>query len=149
MRGAAEGRVSEQELEAICEKALADDLRARGGRLAGDHRREQLKPSFVTYPVQGLPFADGHTRQLPALTEGPFRRQTHAGSYLERAQRHATRPIKQAVISASALSRLYPAEGVDGYSRDDFLADLLPSGELLRQFLDLNNAGQLAAAQLG
>jgi len=110
---------------------------------------EQLEPSFVTYPVQGLPFADGHTRQLPALTEGPFRRQTHAGSYLERAQRHAIRPIKQAVISASALSRLYPAEGVDGYSRDDFLADLLPSGELLRQFLDLNNAGQLAAAQLG
>ncbi len=183
MRGAAEGRVSEQELEALREEALAEtiaELEATGSPVITDG--EQLKPSFVTYPIQGLaslsadgvviPFADGHTRQLPALTAGPFRYQTHADSYLEHAQRYATRPIKQAVISASALSLLYPAEGIDGYSRDEFIADLLdeaeadirrslergadsvqidftegrlslkldPSGGLLRQFLDLNNA---------
>ena len=183
MRGAAEGRVSEQELEALSEEALAQtiaELEATGSPVITDG--EQLKPSFVTYPIHGLtslsadgvviPFADGHTRQLPALTAGPFRYQIHADAYLEHAQRYAARPIKQAVISASALSLLYPAEGIDGYSRNAFIADLLdeaeadirrslekgadsvqidftegrlslkldPSGGLLRQFLDLNNA---------
>lgn len=183
MRGAAEGRVSEDELDALFEQALAQtvgELEATGSPVITDG--EQLKPSFVTYPLHGItslsadgvviPFADGHTRRLPCLTEGPFRYQTHADSYLERAKRYATRPIKQAVISASALSLLYPADGIDGYSRDQFLTDLLdeaeadirrslergadsvqidftearlslkldPSGGLLRQFLDLNNA---------
>ncbi len=183
MRGAAEGRVSAPELEELQEQALVEtiaELEATGSPVITDG--EQLKPSFATYPIHGLatlnpngvviPFADGHTRQLPTLTAGPFRYQTHADSYLERAQQHATRPIKQAVISASALSLLYPAEPIDGYSRDAFIADLIdeaeadirrslekgadsvqidftegrlslkldPSGGLLRQFLDLNNA---------
>ena len=148
MRGAAEGRVSEQELEALREEALAQtiaELEATGSPVITDG--EQLKPSFVTYPISGLaslsangvviPFADGHTRQLPALTAGPFRYQVHADSYLEHAQRYATRPIKQAVISASALSLLYPAEGIDGYSRDEFIADLLDEAEAdIRRSLD-------------
>jgi 5-methyltetrahydropteroyltriglutamate--homocysteine methyltransferase len=183
MRGAAEGRVSDKELEALREQALEEtiaEFEATGSPVITDG--EQLKPSFVTYPIHGLqtlspngvviPFADGHTRQLPAITEGPFRYQTYADSYLEQARRYATRPIKQAVISSSALSLLYPAESIDGYSRDEFIADLLdeaeadirrsldggadsvqidftegrlslkldPSGALLRQFLDLNNA---------
>jgi 5-methyltetrahydropteroyltriglutamate--homocysteine methyltransferase len=183
MRGVAEGRVSGDELDALFEQALKQtigEFEATGSPVITDG--EQLKPSFVTYPIHGLaslsangvviPFADGHTRQLPSLTEGPFRYQTHADSYLEKAQRYATRPIKQAVISASALSLLYPADGIDNYSREEFLADLLdeaesdirrslergadsvqidftearlslkldPSGGLLRQFLDLNNA---------
>jgi 5-methyltetrahydropteroyltriglutamate--homocysteine methyltransferase len=41
----------------------------------------------------------------------------------------ATRPVKQAVISASALSLLYPADGIDGYSRDAFIADLVDEAE--------------------
>jgi 5-methyltetrahydropteroyltriglutamate--homocysteine methyltransferase len=100
---------------------------------------EQRKPSFATYPVDGLeslaadgvviPFADGHTRQLPVLTTGPFRYQTHADSYLRAARQVATRPVKQAVISASALSLLYPAGGIDGYSRDAFIADLVDEAE--------------------
>jgi 5-methyltetrahydropteroyltriglutamate--homocysteine methyltransferase len=183
MRGVAAGRVSGHELDALFEQALEQtisELEATGSPVITDG--EQLKPSFVTYPIHGLetlsangvviPFADGHTRQLPALTEGPFRYQSHADSYLEKAQRYATRPIKQAVISASALSLLYPADGIDDYSREEFLVDLLaeaeadirrslergadsvqidftegrlslkldPSGGLLRQFLDLNNA---------
>jgi 5-methyltetrahydropteroyltriglutamate--homocysteine methyltransferase len=183
MREASEGRVSEEELDALFEQALEATItafEATGSPVISDG--EQLKPSFVTYPIQGLaslaadgvviPFADGHTRQLPTLTEGPFRYQVHADSYLERAQRWATRPLKQAVISASALSLLYPAAGIDGYSRDEFIADLIdeaeadirrslergadsvqidftegrlslkldPSGGLLQQFLDLNNA---------
>jgi methionine synthase II (cobalamin-independent) len=140
MRGAAEGRVSDNELEALRDKALVQtiaEFEATGSPVITDG--EQLKPSFVTYPIDGLatlspdgvviPFADGHTRQLPVLTLGPFRYQTHADSYLERAKRYATRPVKQAVISASALSLLYPAEGIDGYSRDEFVADLLDEAE--------------------
>jgi 5-methyltetrahydropteroyltriglutamate--homocysteine methyltransferase len=140
MRGAAEGRVSGDELDALFVQALEQtigELEATGSPVITDG--EQLKPSFVTYPIHGLetvspngiviPFADGHTRQLPALTEGPFRYQIHADSYLEQAQRYATRPVKQAVISASALSLLYPAEGIDDYSREQFLADLLDEAE--------------------
>ncbi len=140
MRGAAEGRVSADELDALFERALEQtigELEATGSPVITDG--EQLKPSFVTYPIHGLatlsangvviPFADGHTRQLPSLTEGPFRYQTHADSYLEKAQRYATRPIKQAVISASALSLLYPADGIDDYSREEFLADLVDEAE--------------------
>src|SRR5260221_1645044 len=63
---------------------------------------EQGKPSFATYPLAGLealapdgvviPFADGHTRQLPRLTAVPFRYATHAGSYLDRALGYAHVP---------------------------------------------------------
>jgi len=96
---------------------------------------EQTKPSFATYPLDGLtnlaadgvviPFEDGHTRQLPQLTAGPFRYSTYAGSYLPRARKYATRPVKQAVIAASAMSLLYPADGISGYSREQFIADLV------------------------
>ena len=140
MRGAAEGRVSPDELAALFEQALEqtiDELEATGSPVITDG--EQLKPSFVTYPIHGLatlnangvviPFADGHTRRLPTLTGGPFRYQIHADSYLEKALRYATRPVKQAVISASALSLLYPADGIDDYSREEFLADLVDEAE--------------------
>ncbi len=96
---------------------------------------EQTKPSFATYPLFGLknlapdgvtiPFADGHTRQLPRLTAGPFRYGVHAGSYLQAARGFTSFPVKQAVISASALSLLYPAAGIPGYPQDAFTADLI------------------------
>ena len=95
--------------------------------------------NFWTYSVHGLPntapdgfaipFAAGHTRRMPRLTGGPFRYRRHADSYLEGALRFATRPVKQAVISPSALSLMYPAEGIPGYSRDAFIADLLAEHE--------------------
>jgi 5-methyltetrahydropteroyltriglutamate--homocysteine methyltransferase len=76
-----------------------------------------------------IPFADGHTRQLPALNAGPFRYQSYAGSYLQKARSLTQRPVKQAVISASALSLLYPQNGIDGYSREQFISDLLDEAE--------------------
>jgi 5-methyltetrahydropteroyltriglutamate--homocysteine methyltransferase len=108
---------------------------------------EQRKPSFATYPIHGLsdlspdgvviPFADGHTRQLPTLTRGPFRFQTYAVQYLERARAYAQRPLKQAVIAASALSLLYPQAGIAGYPREAFLADLVNEAEAdIRRCLD-------------
>jgi 5-methyltetrahydropteroyltriglutamate--homocysteine methyltransferase len=39
--------------------------------------------------------------------------------------RYAHVPLKQAVISPSALSLMYPADEIPGYSRDQFIQDLL------------------------
>ncbi len=96
---------------------------------------EQRKPSFATYPIAGLadlapggvtiPFEDGHTRQLPVLTAGPFSYATKAWSYLDAARGKTTAQLKQAVISASALSLLYPPDGIAGYPREAFLDDLV------------------------
>ena len=140
MQGAAEGTVSADQLEALFDEAVRDTIarmEAAGSPIVTDG--EQRKPSFATYPVAGItslgaggvviPFADGHTRQLPVITERPFRYRTHANVYLRAAQALATRPVKQAVISASALSLLYPADGIEGYSREEFLADLVDEAE--------------------
>lgn len=100
---------------------------------------EQAKPSSVTYPIADLPdlaqdgvmipYSDGHTRQLPVLTAGPFRYAVHAVQYLRAAQKHASVPVKQAVIAPSALSLLYPPDGIGGYSREAFLEDLVNEAE--------------------
>jgi 5-methyltetrahydropteroyltriglutamate--homocysteine methyltransferase len=66
---------------------------------------------------------------MPRLTAGPFRYQRYADSYLEVARRYARKPVKQAVISASALSLLYPADEIAGYPRDQFIRDLLHEHE--------------------
>lgn len=91
--------------------------------------------NFWDYCVHGLPnmapdgfkipFAAGHVRRMPRLIQGPFRYRTYADTYLAAAMKHATHPVKQAVISPSALSLLYPADGVPGYTRDAFIEDLL------------------------
>ena len=112
---------------------------------------EQTKPSFATYPLTGLknlapdgvviPFADGHQRQLPRLTSGPFRYAIHADSYTKAALGYTKRPVKQAVISASALSLLYPGDGLPGYSREEFISDLVDEAEAdIRGALDAGAA---------
>jgi 5-methyltetrahydropteroyltriglutamate--homocysteine methyltransferase len=136
----AEGRLDDAGLARAGEAAVRDTIElmeATGSPVVSDG--EQGKPSFATYPLAGaanlapdgatIPFADGHTRTLPRLTAGPFRYQTYADAYLRAAQRHATVPVKQAVIAPSALSLLYPAGGVDGYPRAEFLADLVDEAE--------------------
>jgi 5-methyltetrahydropteroyltriglutamate--homocysteine methyltransferase len=136
MRAHAGRQISDEQFHAAEESAVRDTmsrLEATGSPVITDG--EQSKPSFATYPLVGLenlagdgvsiPFADGHTRQLPRLTRGPFRYGVHAVSYLKAAQRYAHRPVKQAVISASALSLLYPQSGLDGYTREAFLEDLI------------------------
>jgi len=140
MQAAAAGSIGQVELDALFDEAVRDTImrmEAVGSPVVTDG--EQRKPSFATYPVHGLaslasggvviPFADGHTRELPVITEGPFRYRTHADVYLRAALPVASRPVKQAVISASALSLLYPADGIDGYSREAFLADLVDEAE--------------------
>jgi 5-methyltetrahydropteroyltriglutamate--homocysteine methyltransferase len=101
---------------------------------------EQCKyHNFWTYPVHGLPntnpdgfqipFAAGHVRRMPRLTHGPFRYRRYADEFLRVAQRYAKVPVKQAVISASALSLMYPAAGIPGYPREQFIDDLLRENE--------------------
>lgn len=130
------GRLSRETLDALYDEALRDTIErfeATGSPVISDG--EQTKPSFATYPLHGLknialdgvviPFEDGHTRQLPRLTAGPFRYGVYAGSYVRAARRYARVPVKQAVISASALSLIYPPEGIAGYDREAFLSDLV------------------------
>jgi 5-methyltetrahydropteroyltriglutamate--homocysteine methyltransferase len=146
------GKISREQLLASEGAALRDTL-ARfehtGSPIITDG--EQTKPSFATYPLSGLnnlaadgvviPFVDGHTRQLPKLMAGPFRYGVHAATYLEAAQRYAHRPVKQAVISASALSLLYPQSGLSDYPRDAFLSDLVGDAEQdIRECLDAGAA---------
>lgn len=145
------GKLSAEGLHAAQQVALKDTIRRMeetGSTVITDG--EQTKPSFATYPLVGLslapdgvtiPFADGHTRQLPRLTDGPFRYGVHAVSYLKEAQRYAGRPVKQAVISASALSLLYPQSGIPGYSREQFIQDLVNAAEHdIRGCLEANAA---------
>src|SRR5213595_3007294 len=140
MRQFAAGRLSRDQLARLQDEGVRDTIKrfeATESPVISDG--EQSKPSFATYPIHGLaslapdgvtiPFADGHTRRLPRLTAGPFRYRTYAVRYLEEAQKHSGVPVKQAVISASALSLLYPQEGIPGYSRDAFVADLLREAE--------------------
>ncbi len=62
-------------------------------------------------------------------------------SYLTKAKELASRPVKQPVIAPSALSLLYPADGIDGYPQEVFLTDLADESEKdIRQCLDAGAA---------
>ena len=66
---------------------------------------------------------------MPRLTGGPFRYARRADDYLDMALGYAHVPVKQAVISPSALSLMYPAAGIPGYPREQFIDDLLTEHE--------------------
>ena len=136
MQAAAAGDISPAQLDALFDDAVRDTLRrfeATGSPVVTDG--EQRKQSFATYPVAGLtsltgggvtiPFEDGHTRQLPVLSEAPFRYATKAYSYVDEARGQTTAQLKQAVISASAISLMYPGDGIPGYPREAFIDDLV------------------------
>ncbi|MEO5618777.1 MAG: 5-methyltetrahydropteroyltriglutamate--homocysteine methyltransferase [Candidatus Eisenbacteria bacterium] len=130
------------ELDPLYDEAIRDTLErfeATGSPMITDG--EQLKyHNFWTYCVHGLPnaiigagfkipFAAGHVRRMPLLTGGPFRYKRYADSYLAVAMRYTRVPMKQAVISPSALSLMYPADEIPGYSREEFIPDLLNEHE--------------------
>src|SRR5436305_7309078 len=135
MQPFAAGRLSRDQLARLQDDGVRDTIKrfeATESPVISDG--EQAKPSFATYPIHGLtslapdgvtiPFADGHTRQLPRLTAGPFRYQTYADAYLVAARAHAHVPVKQAVIAASALSLLYPEDVITWYPGGAVLPDL-------------------------
>lgn len=138
--GYADGTISETEFQKLAGKAVKETVElfiATGSPVITDG--EQTKPSFVTYPIYGssdlspdgvtIPFKDGHTRRLPTISKGPFHYQGYASQYLRAAKHLTNLPIKQAVISASAMSLLYPQEPLNGYSRDNFIEDVVDEAE--------------------
>ncbi len=138
------GKITRQQLAVEQDAACLDSIRrmeATGAPIVSDG--EQRASSFATYPIAdtlagtGLAenlagdgqyfaiFTDGHHRQLPRLTGGPFRYKTFAADYLVQAMKMASKPLKQAVIAPSMLALLYPLDGeIKGYTREQFLTDL-------------------------
>jgi methionine synthase II (cobalamin-independent) len=144
------GSITREQLEAEQDEAVKDSIsrgEATGAPIISDG--EQRWSSFATYAITdtlagtGLAdhlaptggqyfaiFADGHHRQLPRLTGGPFRYKTHAADTLAKSITFATKAMKQAVIAPSMLALLYPLEEeVPGYSREEFENDLVDECE--------------------
>ena len=132
---------SDPKLDPLYDAAVKDTIErfeATGSPIITDGEQRKYH-NFWTYSVQGLPntapdgfkipFAAGHVRRMPRLTSGPFHYKRYAYSYLDVALRYAHRPLKQAVISPSALSLMYPVDEIPGYSRDEFIEDLLSEHE--------------------
>lgn len=139
------GTVTKEQLEAEQEAAAKDSIErmeATGAPIISDG--EQRWSSFATYPITdtlagtGLApnlgpggqffaiFADGHGRQLPKLTGGPFRYEHFAAESLKKSVAMANKPLKQAVIAPSMIALLYPLKDeIPGYSREDFEADIV------------------------
>jgi methionine synthase II (cobalamin-independent) len=144
-----DGSITFQQLQAEQDAAAEDSIRRleqTGEPIVTDG--EQRESSFATYPITdtlagtGLAdnlagdgqffaiFDDGHHRQLPRLTGGPFRYKTFASEFVEKNKQIANGPVKQAVIAPSMLMLLYPLEEeIDGYSREQFLDDLVDECE--------------------
>jgi 5-methyltetrahydropteroyltriglutamate--homocysteine methyltransferase len=131
------GNGTDPSLEPLYDRAIQDTIlqfEATGSPVITDGEQRKYQ-NFCTYSVEGnpnlapdgfkIPFVAGHVRRLPRLTQGPFRYQRYADSYLDQALPYAHVPVKQAIISASALSLLYPEHSIPGYSRDQFIEDLL------------------------
>ena len=124
---ASQDSADEKQLEVSYIAALRDTVEcfeATGSSVITDS--EQRKhPNFFSYCLHGSPntapdgfqisFAAGHTRRVPRLTGSPFRYQRYADEFISQAQRYANKPVKQSVISPSALSRLYPPDGLPGF----------------------------------
>ncbi len=151
------GKISSADLEQLQDEAVKDsieNLEATGQPIVSDG--EQRWSSFATYPIAetlagtGLGdnfapdgqffaiFADGHGRQLPRLTAGPFRYTTFAADTLKKSIKYARGPMKQAVIAPSMIDLLYPLKDeVEGYPREEFENDIVDECEKdIRQAFD-------------
>jgi len=157
------GTITKDQLEAEQDEAVRDSItrmEATGSPIVSDG--EQRWSSFATYPFTetlagtGLApnlapggqyfaiFADGHHRQLPSLTGGPFKYKTYAADTLAKSITFATGPMKQAVIAPSMLTLLYPLnEEVQDYPRAQFEEDLCNECEK-----DIRKAFEAGAARV-
>jgi len=142
IRKMAQGDSEDPTLASLYEDAVRDTIarfEATGSPVITDGEQRKYH-DFCTYCVSGLPntapngftipFSDGHARRLPQLIRGPFRYRRYADSYLDVAMRYAHVPVKQAVISPSALSLMYQADSIQDYPREQFIADLLREHEI-------------------
>ena len=152
-----EGKISHEELTALQDEAARDSIERMeqtGQSMVTDG--EQRESSFATYNLadtlagtgiadhlagDGQYFAifdDGHHRQLPRLTGGPFRYKTYASEFVKKNKEIASKPVKQAVISPSMMMLLYPLEDeLPDYPREQFLGDAIDEAEKdIRQCFD-------------
>src|ERR1700735_3315222 len=144
------GEITRDQLEAEQDKAVKDSiehLEATGAPIISDgEQRCSSCPTDTTTATRagtGLAhhlartggqyfaiFADGHNRQLPRLTGGPFRYKTYAADTLKKSLPLAHKPMKQAVIAPSMLALLYPLdEEIPGYTQAEFESDLVDECE--------------------
>lgn len=144
------GEIDKDALEQQQDAAVRDSIERQeeaGSPIVSDG--EQRWSSFATYPITdtlagtGLAdnlagdggqffaiFADGHGRQLPRLTGGPFRYKTYAADTLSKSVGYAHKPIKQAVIAPSMLYLLYPLDDeLPDYPKAQFEQDLVDECE--------------------
>ena len=119
------GKIGKAQLENEQDAAVADTIKrfeATGSPIITDG--EQRISSFATYPIadtlagaglgQNLApggqyfaiFADGHNRQLPKITGGPFRYNFYAGDLVKKAAKMTSKPLHQAVIAPSMTSSM-------------------------------------------
>ncbi|HEY3650509.1 MAG TPA: 5-methyltetrahydropteroyltriglutamate--homocysteine methyltransferase [Streptosporangiaceae bacterium] len=140
------GEITREQLESEQDNAVRDSIEHQeqtGAPIISDG--EQRWSSFATYAIAdtlagtGLAdhlagdggqyfaiFADGHDRQLPRLTGGPFGYKTYAADTLKKSIGMAHKPMKQAVIAPSMLALLYPLDSeIPGYTREQFEEDLV------------------------
>ncbi|KYR02628.1 hypothetical protein DLAC_00077 [Tieghemostelium lacteum] len=133
------GMISKEQMDKAYEESIKDTiekLKKCGCSVVTDG--EQLKPSFLTYPISGsaqcedngleITFSDGHKRSVPILSsliQPPFKYKTYAKEYIDNARKYTDLPIKQSVISVSAMSLLYPSVSINNYSREQFIKDML------------------------
>src|ERR1700742_547095 len=143
------GKIAFEKLQAQQDAAAADSL-GRWERPAepivpdGEQRESSFATCNLTDTLAGTGLADGlagdgqffaifddgHHRQLPRITSGPFRYKTYASEFVAKNRAIASHPVKQAVISPSMMMLLYPLEGeVDGYPREQFLTDCIDEAE--------------------
>ncbi len=157
------GTTSKEELAALQDESARDSIErfeATGSPIISDG--EQRWSSFATYPITdtlagtGLAknlagdgqffaiFADGHGRQLPRLTGGPFSYEHYAADSLTKSLAIATKPMKQAVIAPSMIALLYPLKDeLPDYSREQFEADIVDECER-----DIRKAFEAGAARV-
>jgi len=139
------GKITKEQFNAAQEESVLDTLKnleGTGHPVITDG--EQRASSFATYPLtdtlmgtglaDGLAadgqyfaiFDDGHHRQLPRLTKGPFKYKTYAADNFKLSSKSTQTPMKQAVIAPSMLYLLYPLDKeVPGYTKEQFVEDLV------------------------
>ena len=144
------GKISHGDLVNAQDLAVRDSLfhlAATGEPLITDG--EQRASSFATYPVtdtlggtgpaenlaaDGQYFAifdDGHHRQLPRLTKGPFKYKTYAYENFRKSEPLSAWACNEAGRHRTVYDILvYPLNGdVEGYSREQFEEDLVDECE--------------------
>jgi hypothetical protein len=99
----------------VMDRPIADTL-------AGSGLAPHLAPGGQYFAI----FADGHNRQLPKITGGPFRYNFYAGELVKKAIKMTSKPLHQAVIAPSMMYLLYQLDGdIPGYPRKQFEDDIV------------------------